>query len=247
MEEHLLLQIGLNKNEARVYIALLKMNSASAGQLIKATEFHRNIVYDNLEKLIDRGLVTFILEGKKKIFQIAPPEMITEMLEKEQEKLTNKKVLAEEVKKEVKKRQLTHKDVQEATIFRGIKGLKVLFIDTLQEGDDYYVFGAPKSSLDIMGSTFWENYNLKREQQKMIVKMIFNEELKEWSKRIKSKLTKVRFLPKQFDSISETMVYGDKVAIIVWTEKPLATLIRDKNLARSYKQYFNLLWKQSKE
>ncbi|MBI5391010.1 hypothetical protein HZB02_05975 [Candidatus Woesearchaeota archaeon] len=91
MEESLLLKLGLNKNEAKVYLKLLAHGSSTAGNLIKATGFHRNIVYDNLEKLVDKGLVSFILEGKKKVFMSAAPEMISDLLEKEQDELDQKK------------------------------------------------------------------------------------------------------------------------------------------------------------
>ncbi len=247
MDETNLLKLGLNKNEAKVYVTLLQLGTASAGQLIKATEFHRNIVYDNLEKLADRGLVTFIIEGKKKRFRPAPPEMITQMLEKEQQELNERKETAEIIKKEVERITSHAKEAQEATMFQGINGLKVLFKDTLTEGKEYYVFGAPKSSLGIMGSTYWENYNLKRAEEKIKIKMIFNDDLREWSYKIKSGLTHIRFLPKKFDSITETIIYGNKVAIIVWTQKPIATLIKDKHLATSYKHYFDLLWKQAED
>lgn len=247
MDEMQLVKLGLNRNEAIVYSALLKKGTASAGEIIKDTGFHRNIVYDNLEKLVDKGLVSYISEGKKKIFQANPPEAISQMIEKEQERLDEKKDIAEEVKKSVQEYLSSKKEQQEASMFRGMKGLKVLFKDTLIEGRDYYVFGAPKASLDLMGSVYWENYNLKREEKKIIIKMIFNEDLREWSERIKSRLTQIRFLPKRFDSLTETMIYGDKVAIIVWTEKPIATLIRDKNLAKAYKQYFDILWAQAVE
>jgi len=247
MEQIALFQLGLNKNEAKVYLTLLQLGSASAGELIKKTEFHRNIVYDNLEKLIDKGLVTFIQEGKKKIFHTSPPEMISEMIVKEQEKLDLKKKVAEEVMKEVLKSKLQEKNVQEATIYRGVKGLKVLLNDTIKEGKDYFVIGAPKSSVDIMGETFWKNYNLKRSEQKTIIKMLFNEDLRSWSKVIKSKLTQIRFLPKRFDGLTETMIYSDKVALVVWGEKPIATLIQDKHLAENYKKYFHFLWEQAKE
>ncbi len=247
MDTATLEKLGLNKNEAKVYSTLIKLGPSPAGILIKETEFHRNIIYDNLDKLADKGLISFISEGKKKIFQPNSPETIMQMLEKEQESLDEKKKLGEILKKDIEK--LIHKDKnkQEASIFRGVKGLKFILNDTLKEGRDYLVFGAPKASIDIMGDVFWQNYNLKRKEEGINVKMIFNEEIREWSKKISDKKTIIRFLPKQFDVLSETMVYGDKVAIIVWTDKPIATLIKDKNLAESYKNYFNLLWEQSKK
>lgn len=239
--------IGLNKNEALIYSTLIRLGSSTAGILIKKTEFHRNIVYDNLEKLIDKGLVTYIIEGKKKIFQISNPEMLDDYLEKEQDKLNQKKKIAEQVKIEIKKSIKNRPEVQEATIYRGIKGLKVIMKDTLDEGKDYCAFGAPHESLDIMGETFWNNYNVKRKEMKIKTRMIFNLELKKWSKQIDNKFTDVRFLPKEFDPLSETIVYGDKTAIIVWTEKPIATLIKDRNLADSYRKHFQFLWRQAKK
>ncbi len=245
MNEIELIKLGLNKNEAKVYLILLKRNAGSAGELIKQSNFHRNIVYDNLEKLIEKGLVSFIFEGRTKIFKANPLYSFTDFLEREQEILNEKKEIAEKIKKSAKELFPIKCKMQDAMIYRGIKGVRALFLDTLNEGKEYYVFGAPKASLKIMGSTFWENYNIKREQKKMIIRMIFNEDLRQWSKKIKSKLTKIKFLPKKFDSITETIIYNEKVAIIVWTQNPIATLIIDKNLARAYKQYFEILWKEA--
>ena len=143
MEETNLIKLGLNKNETRVYVSLLKKGSASAGELIADTEFHRNIVYDNLDKLINKGLVSFISEGKKKIFQANSPESIIDMLEKEQDGLDEKKKIAEGVRKSISQLISKQEPKQEATIFRGVKGIKSILKDTLEEGEDYYVFGAP--------------------------------------------------------------------------------------------------------
>jgi len=247
MDETQLIKIGLNINESKVYLKLLNKGVATAGELIKDTEFHRNIVYDNLEKLIDKGLVSYILEGKIKVFQANPPENISEMLEKEQTKLNEKKKIAEDVKKSISRLISNKEQKQEVTVFRGVEGIKFLLNNTLEYGKDYIVFGAPKISVEIMGDYYWENYNLKAKEKKIKLKMIFNEELREWSKVIKNPLTKIKFLSKKFDTLTETIVYGDKVVIIVWSNKPIATLIKDSNLASSYGQYFNILWKQAKK
>lgn len=240
-----LIQLGFSKNEATVYLALLRKGTASAGSLIKETGFHRNIVYDNLEKLTDKGLITYIIEDRVKRFQAKAPEALLQMLDREQNKLNERKAQAKALSERFKALE-TAQPQQEATIFRGVRGLKVLFKDTLATGEDYYVFGAPASSLAIMDDAFWKNYNLKREQAKITIRMIFNEELRDWSREIASEMTQVRFLPKQFDTITETMIYGDKVAIIVWTPKPIATLINDVYLADAYRQYFKILWEEAK-
>lgn len=57
----LLVKLGLTTNEATVYDCLLGLGITTAGKIIKKTHLHRNIVYDNLEKLIKKGLVSFVI------------------------------------------------------------------------------------------------------------------------------------------------------------------------------------------
>jgi len=54
-----------------------------------------------------------------------------------------------------------------------------------------------------------------------------------------------------YDDISEspavTNIYGDKVAIIIWTENPEAIIIENAAVAKAYKSYFDILWKNGKK
>jgi len=45
---------------------------------------------------------------------------------------------------------------------------------------------------------------------------------------------------------SATIVYDDKVAFFVFTEYPTAFLIESKEVASSFKCYFELLWDKAK-
>src|SRR3989344_9657538 len=86
-----LIKLGMNKNEAKVYLSLIRFRESDARQIIQDTKFHKNIVYDNLEKLIDKGLITFILEGNKKIFQLTSSNAILDNMEDKQKDLDNNK------------------------------------------------------------------------------------------------------------------------------------------------------------
>jgi sugar-specific transcriptional regulator TrmB len=238
-------RIGLNKNEAIVYIELMKLGQATAGQLIKKTEFHRNIVYDNLEKLIDKGLVSYILEGKKKIFQVNPPEMLTDFLEKQQESLNKKKKIAQELKDEILKHFKIVQTKQEAVIYRGVKGIKLVMKDILETGKNYISFGAPEESNTLMGKTFWKNFSIKQKEKRIYSKLLFNLSLKYWGKQVSHKYNKIKYLENTIEPLTQTIVYGSKTAVIVWTEKPIITLINDENVAKSYTDFFDILWKTS--
>ncbi|MBW2991083.1 hypothetical protein KY348_05265 [Candidatus Woesearchaeota archaeon] len=244
-------KIGLNKNEAKVYIELARLGQATAGELIKKTEFHRNIVYDNLEKLIDKGLVSFITEGRRKIFQINPPDMLTDFLDKEQEVLDDKKKIAEKIKKEVKKQFDIIKEKQESIIMRGVKGVKLVMKEIIDKNYEYISFGAPEESNEVMGKHFWIGVARKMKEQNQSVKLLFNESLRYWGETLHDELDygskEIKYLDFPTEPITQTLVYGSKVAVVVWTEKPIVTLIDNQAVADSYREFFKVLWSQAKD
>jgi len=58
---------------------------------------------------------------------------------------------------------------------------------------------------------------------------------------------KLKFVPKEFISPISIAVYGNKSAIIRFKEKPITILIGDSETSRSFRNYFNLLWKIAKK
>jgi hypothetical protein len=112
---------------------------------------------------------------------------------------------------------------------------------------DFVVFGAHQDSLKIMCENFWKIYNKKRFHAKIHAKIIFNQSLKEFSKKINDKYTEIKFFERENEPLTETHVQGDFVAIIVWSEEPLIFYIEDRKVAKSYKMLFKKLWKQALE
>jgi len=246
IEKEQLMKLGFNKNEAKVYLSLIRFGKADAGQLIKDTKFHKNIVYDNLEKLIDKGLVSFIIEEGRRVFQIASSDSLIQLFEDKEKALLKRRQIAEEISKEIEKTIKKIPEKQEAGIYRGIKGIKSFYNESLK-GKDYVVFGAPQESIDIMGELFWTNYNTKRIDNRINVRMIFNPSIKRYGDTIKNKFTEVRYFERDFEPATETHVQGDKIGIIVWAEEPVLFLIQDKRVASSYLSFFEKMWKLAKK
>ena len=69
----ILRSIGLNKNEVKIFLDLIKKNSSSALEISKRTEIHRSNVYDSLRVLMEKGFVGELTGNKKKIFQALDP------------------------------------------------------------------------------------------------------------------------------------------------------------------------------
>ena len=117
----------------------------------------------------------------------------------------------------------------------------------LKKRKDYSVLGAPKESVELMPPEYWTRYNKILKENKIEVNMLFNESLREWTKDNLSKEINIKFLPKKFDSISQTNICIDSVFIYIWSKTPLVIYIQDNNLAKTYKKYFEELWKLAKK
>ena len=53
---------------------------------------------------------------------------------------------------------------------------------------------------------------------------------------------KHKFLPKKIKNNTTTVVFNDFVAIIFNTDKPIIIRIKNKSVANSYREQFNLVW-----
>ena len=245
MEAEKLMSLGFTQNEAKVYLVLVKYRRSDANTIIKETKLHKKLVYENLEKLIDKGLVGFVVENNKKIFSITSTKIISEIFEEKIREQEKKKKEAEKIADELDKLVKTSKTKQEAMIYRGKKGIRTFYSELLRNKKDYVVFGAPRKSINIMDEVFWRNFNSKRIDKKIKVRLLFNESIRKYGDSLKDKYTEVKYFEKEFEPLTETNIQGNKVGIIVWTEEPFVFFIMDKEVAKSYKEYFERMWKVS--
>lgn len=241
-----LIGLGFTKNEAIVYLSLIKFGKASANELIKDTKLHKKIVYENVERLIDKGLVNYIIENNRKVFVLSSPDMIVELFNEKLSEIEEKKKTAEIMAKEIGQISKMAKHKQEAVIYRGVKGIKTYYKEVLEIGENYLVFGAPKESTEIMTKTFWLNFVKKKDERGIKARLIFNQSLKEYGYEIGDKNTRIKYFDKDFEPLTETTIQRDRVATIVWTEEPVLFLIQDKFVAESYKKFFEDMWKKAK-
>ena len=88
----------------------------------------------------------------------------------------------------------------------------------------------------------WES---QREKSKIPMRVLTSGIMKKALKKRKGQ--EIRGLSNDFISLSSTLVYGNKIAILLWAEEPLAIVIESSEISQSYRNYFNMLWKTAKE
>ena len=244
MEEKLI-KLGLSKNEATIYLFLLKNPSITTGLIIKETGISNSRVYESLNSLIYKGLVTYTVQKDGKYFNAAPPE---KFLEKEEER----KKQIEEMVPELKKLKTEKEFRTNTAVYEGFEGFKTAFkkiIDDCPKEETIYILGFSEQpyateSLRI----FLTNMNLKSTQKKHKLKILLDRSVKETlgKDREKEKNTEVKYMPKGYISPGAIDIFQDYVYIFLWEEKPFVFMIKNQRIAESFKQYFNFLWKIAK-
>ena len=238
-------RLGLNKNEAKVYYTLLTKGEATAQELVKSMGVYRNIVYDNLEKLMEKGLVSFITEGTKRKFIAEKPTAIIDFLESKKQELNKEISTAQELIPHISQILNSHKSKQNVLVFKGISGFKKILAEIVQSKESWCI-GITNESVKILGETYWKNYNQKKKETKTEEWLLWNSDFKNTVIGVNKK-SHHRILPKELDQVTEIIIYDNKVAIMVYTFDPIVIVIENKGIFETYKKHFDFLWKLSKE
>jgi len=239
-------ELGLTNHESQIYLSLVKLGESSAKDIIKITGYHRNIIYDNIERLIQKGLISFIYKDKKKYFRPTKANALIEMLDEKKNEILKQKEKVKKLIKEIEKLIKEKKPVLNASIYYGIIGVKEVLFQVLKE-KKYFGIGISNASVDVLGELFWTNYIQKIKENKIKEYLLLNNDFNRNVPIHSPKKTYIRYLPEQTELITEILIYGKNVAIIVYTNPPIATVIENKEAVKSFISYFNTLWKRSKK
>ncbi len=99
----------------------------------------------------------------------------------------------------------------------------------------------------------WEIYFTKRQELRakkgIILKHLLNKKYRALVQQRRGlSHTEFRFLPEHFEMPTSTEIYGDKVTIMILTQRdPMAIQIESKAVAESFRKYFFALWKMAQK
>lgn len=224
---------GLDENEAKTYAALLKLGPSTAMVLSRQTKIERTLVYRTLDKLMERGLASYAVENRTKKFTAASPEKLLLQLKEKEDGL---KRLLPQLREMAGSEKRTEPSIE---IYRGPNGVKSLVRDILRLKKDYVTFVRDKpTELKFFFETFMKSIEREDIHERVLVK--------KGTKIQKSKNTQVKYLPKDYQYYTTTGICGNLVGIILWSEPFLAIKIESRELADTYRSYFEVLWKTAK-
>lgn len=233
---------GLTKNEAKVYEALVKFGPCKAGLIIIKLDIHRNLVYQALESLVNKGYATKVTKGNVWHFQITDPKSLLTGFKQKERILTQ---VIEQIQT------FHHKTDQQIVVYEGIDSYRNYWLDSLEripEGTIDYAVGAPTNEawIKLLGSSY-KDYLKLRIKKKIKWKTVHFKITVSERRMLKQypELTEYRLWPRDTEVMGNFNIIHDTVILHAITEPLRIIEIRDKDLIKVFKNYFDMMWEKS--
>lgn len=239
-------KLGLNKNQAKVYLALFDLGKTKAGEVITKTGLHRHLVYQALEELIKQRLATKTTQGKIFLFQATDP---THLLDNVREQ----NLVAENIIDSLKERGKATE--QNVTIYEGDEGIRAFHLhnaENIKANEWIYVMASGGKKFEqAMGTRALRNYFQKIADNGGGVKMLMYQSQKLSEETLlflrSYPRVEINFLPEELAPSAQSIITKHSVGFSIFEEPSSVIEVQNKHLAEAYINYFNLLWNQEVE
>jgi|SRR3989344_1716241 len=243
--------IGLTSSEAKVYKALLEIGKNTASGILSKSKLNSGRIYEVLESLKNKGLISIIKEGKTKMFIASPPERVLDYLNEKIQNIENQKENFEKELPKLKQTFETNQQEIDAELFIGIKGNKtaydILFAEASKDKEKEIIIQGitkkeryPKEILDLLRYYVYK----KRKELKLKVKKIADYDTRNEKMYLEDN-SEIRYLP--FTSTTSMQILGDVVMVQFPVDPIITLIIKNKNIAEDYKKQLKFLWKIAKK
>jgi len=241
-------ELNLTNGEIKVYEAVLELGISSLNKIQEKTGIERRNIYDILNKLIEKGLISYTIEKGKRTYQITHPNKLKEEIEKKEDQLKQLKHQIPDITDffESKKPKI------KAEVYRGKEAIKSLHDESLQYKEQYWIGGnsGVEHAVDPEMKIWFQHWMKKRAKNKTWLYDLVDygtwlEGLEPNKKEIhKKEYYKYCQLPKNLRSPMVIFIFGNKVAQILWSKQPFAFVLESKEIKESFMKYFHYFWKE---
>jgi len=240
-KQELLSQFGLSKSESSIYMAALELGESLPSHLAKKAGIKRPMLYKLMPDLLEKGLLSQTVKGKRKYVVAEEPQLL---LEKKQAEL---KMLEEKIP-ELQLLLRTAKIKPQIIFYEGIEGVKKVFMDCLRER---------KPMLEFLGLTnihpevedYAKNYVIPtRINRRIPTRDIISGKIVTQKLNIKTDpyaLREVKTIDEnKFPIPLDCYIYGDNVSFLLIRSdsEPMGVIIRSREIAATMRSLFELIW-----
>ena len=239
-----LINLGLSDNEAKVYMAMLELGSATVLEISAKAGVNRPTTYVQIESLKKMGLVSSQMKGKKQLFIAESPDQLEFVIDRERKAIEDKKEELKKILPELASLFSVSGDKPQVRFFEGKEGLMKMQDELLKSKIKEVVgFTTTEGVLNVFPDHV-KNYAPRRVQKGIKARTIYTDKRGAILKRNdEPMLREAKFVPPdKFPFKSDITIYSDNIAISALEGKAVGVIITHKELADSFRALFNLLW-----
>jgi len=231
-------KIGLNDKEARIYTSLLELGETNVQRLSKKSKIKRTTIYNVIDSLKDRGLVSTVLKNKRKYYVASDPRELEFKLEAQ--KLALKNLMPELLS-------ITNLIDKKPKIkyFEGEEGLKEIYLDTLNYPDRPLWAWVTGEIFQVLDDSFVQSYLDNRVKKEILAYVIApkNKILEQYKSQDNKYLRQTRLETNPDYSIEvEIDLYGgNKIGIMAFKEK-IGLIVESQKIYNTLKSIFDVSW-----
>ena len=235
--QEILEEIGLNRREARIYLAVLQHPESNLADITKRTLIPRMSCHAILRGMLQKGYIDILVRKRRRYFVAVPPHRILERLSRRAGEF-----------KEALPRFERHAQAGPAQprirFFEGIEGIRAVFRRILDEKRPFFAITCI-DDMETVASDYFREFIARRTKQRLPVKLLTNRTPA--SVRLKTQdnkeLRETRFVPERYRFHTANYISGNTVALLSLKQKPpTALIIEDQEIAQTNAMYFELLW-----
>ena len=244
--EQSLINIGLSRKEAGVYIALLLLGHGTVSQISRRANINRTTGYDILDSLCTKGLVSISGKEPKQEYSAESPENLSKFIFEEIKSKNEALKRTEEIVPELKSIHNV-KDRPKVLFYEGREGLEKVYEDTLTSTEPIRAY-ANFEHMNAGLPGYFPEYFKRRAKKGIWIRGLGpkTEQNLELAKRNFEEKRETALVPKEkYDFIPEINIYDNKVMIASWREQ-LGIIIESTEIATAMKVIYELAWAEAK-
>ena len=234
MYEEELKLLGLTDNETKIYLILLRNKPLNPTNIAKISGMHRSYVYDTLERLMEKGLVSIISVNNKKHYKALDPNILKETIELKLKTINSVIPALSTLYSE-------NKDEVDVELHRGKRVYGIVIKDIvsrIEENSEVLVMGVNESLVDEIEPIYIRQYLKILEEKNMREKIIISE----GSEKIDHKNLEYKERSKDIIGNNFVILYNNKSYVFIPTEPFFLIIIESKEFYESQKKMFKFLW-----
>jgi len=233
---------GLTGKEMEIYKFLLKNPNKNAVDITLKVGMQRPNVYDLLQKLVSKGLVSYNSKSRIKYYSAVHPQKLKEIHESNIDELKKKEKQVEEFVSNLSKIARFPDSFLEIKHYEGIKGMRTVLMEALEQTKktkkEMLVIRLNDSDLPSLDETYTERFFNFRRKNKIKSRYIMLKDTKFYS----DKLVKRKVLPNRYKSEIGIYIYGNVVSFWFFPKRDLILAVENEDLANSFRSYFEVMW-----